>query len=49
MAGPVSVFGLIKTAGTRMAEHRAVNDAREIVSEVRELSSRLGIFAGNRG
>ena len=33
--------------GTLMAEHRAVNHAREIVSEVRELRSRLGVFAGH--
>jgi len=45
IAGPVNVFALIKTAGTLMAEHRAVKDAREIVGEVRELRSRLGVFA----
>jgi len=45
VAGPVNVFALIKTAGTLMAEHRAVKDAREIVGNVRELRSRLGTFA----
>lgn len=47
VAGPVNVFALIKTAGTLMAEHRAVGDARQIISHVRDLRSRLGVFAGH--
>ena len=47
VAGPASVFGLIKTAGTLLAEHRAASEAREIVAEVRDLRSRLGVFAGH--
>jgi DNA recombination protein RmuC len=47
VAGPVNVFALIKTAGSLMAEHRAVKDAREIVGQVRDLRSRLGVFAGH--
>lgn len=47
LAGPFTLFGLIKTAGTLLAQHRAVRDARDIVDEVRELRSRLGTFSGH--
>lgn len=30
-----------------MAQHRAVSDARQIVDQVRELRSRLGVFTGH--
>lgn len=47
LAGPFTLFGMIKTAATLLAQHRAVRDAREIVDEVRELRSRLGTFSGH--
>ena len=49
VAGPNTVFGLIKTAGTLMAEAQGLSDAREILSAVGTVRDRLDKFAEHLG
>ena len=46
VAGPLNVFALIKTAGSLMAQGQAIEEANEIIAEVRILRDRLNTFAG---
>ncbi|MCL1598884.1 MAG: DNA recombination protein RmuC [Actinomycetia bacterium] len=52
VAGPNGVFALVKTAATLMAQAQAIEDAHNILAEVRTVRDRLDKFAqhfGNAG
>ena len=49
VAGPNGVFALVKTAASLMAQAQAIDDANNILAEVKTVRNRLNVFAGHLG
>ena len=49
VAGPNGVFALVKTAGSLLAQAQAIDDAKDILTEVKTVRERLNTFAGHLG
>jgi DNA recombination protein RmuC len=47
VAGPTALFALIMNVSALLTEHRALQQADEILDEVRELHRRLSVFMGH--
>lgn len=49
VAGPAALFALLASVASLMTEHRAVQQADEILEEARELHRRMEVFVGHLG
>ncbi|MEA2002927.1 MAG: DNA recombination protein RmuC, partial [Actinomycetota bacterium] len=49
IAGPTALYSLLMSVGSLMSEHRAMQQADEILDEVRELHRRMAVFVEHLG